>query len=124
MQLATREERQWAMLCHVSTLLLYAVLIGGIGMPFALLSLLGPLAGWLLARRSMPFVAAQAKEALNFQILVVLGLVAATILMFVLVGFLIFWVLIALHFVMTVLAAVKVMDGVPYRYPFNWRVVR
>lgn len=110
----TREERQWAMLCHVSAMLMYVTAVGGLVAPFVI---------WLLKRDAMPFVADQGKETINFQITILLALLAAVVLMLVLVGFVLFWALLAFHFVVTVIAAVKVTEGVAYRYPFCWRVL-
>ena len=56
-----QEARQWAMFCHFAAF---------IGLVFPFGSLLGPLIVWQLKRESDPFVDAQGKEALNFQITV------------------------------------------------------
>jgi uncharacterized Tic20 family protein len=111
----TRDERQWAMLCHVSAMLMYVTAIGGLVAPFVI---------WLLKREEMPFVADQGKETINFQITILLALAAAVVLMLVVVGFVLFWALLAFHFVVTIVAAVKVTEGVAYRYPFCWRVLK
>jgi uncharacterized protein len=111
----TRDERQWAMLCHVSAMLMYVTAVGGIVAPFVI---------WLLKREAMPFVADQGKETINFQITILLALAASVVLMLVLVGFVLFWALLAFHFVITIVAAVKVTEGVAYRYPFCWRLLK
>lgn len=111
----TRDERQWAMLCHVSAMLMYVTAVGGLLAPFVI---------WLLKRDEMPFVADQGKETLNFQITILLALAASIVLMLVVVGFVLFWALLAFHFVVTIIAAVKVTEGVTYRYPFCWRVLK
>ena len=61
-----QEERQWAMFAHLSALAggLLTSAIGGWGF------FLGPLVIWLMKKDSMPFVADQAKESLNFNITV------------------------------------------------------
>ena len=111
----TRDERQWAMLCHVSAMLMYVTAIGGLLAPFVI---------WLLKRDDMPFVADQGKETINFQITILLALAASVVLMLVVIGFVLFWALLAFHFVVTIVAAVKVTEGVTYRYPFCWRVIK
>src|SRR3954464_13024820 len=58
---ATPDERNWGMLAHLSSL----IAIWLVGLAF-----LGPLLIWLLKKDQSPFVADQAKEALNFQIAV------------------------------------------------------
>src|ERR1700692_4009806 len=90
------EERGWAMAAHLCGLLW---ILGGSGLIFlpfgalALFTILGPLIILLSKGQSMPYVAAQAKESLNFQITVwLLGLVFA-LLAIVLIGFVLLWVL-------------------------------
>lgn len=111
----SREERQWAMLCHVSAMLMYVTVVGGLVAPFVI---------WLLKREEMPFVADQGRETINFQITTLAALAASVVLMLVVVGFVLFWAILAAHFVLTIVAAVRSMDGVRYRYPFCWRPVR
>src|SRR6478752_4737122 len=74
-----QEERQWAMFSHLSALLggLLTSAVGGWGF------FLGPLVIWLLKKDTMPFVADQAKEALNFNITV-----SAVFLVLMILGFL------------------------------------
>lgn len=111
----TREERQWAMLCHVSAMLMYVTVIGGLVAPFVI---------WLLKREEMPFVADQGKETVNFQITILLALAASIPLMLIFIGVVIFWGLLAFHFVITLVAAMKVTEGVAFRYPFCWRAIK
>jgi hypothetical protein len=110
----TADERQWAMLSHLSAMLMYVTLIGGF---------VAPLVIWLLKRDSMPFVADQGRETLNFQITILLALACAGVLMLVLVGFALFWSLLLFHFIVTIIAAVKASEGVAYRYPFCLRLI-
>lgn len=120
------EERQWAMFAHLSALAggLLTSAIGGWGF------FLGPLVIWLMKKDSMPFVADQAKEALNFNItisavmllFVVLGVVTLG-LGFLLTGPLMILVGIA-ALVFIVIAAMKANEGVAYRYPFTIRLVK
>ena len=109
------DDRQWAMFAHLSALLMYATVIGG---------LIVPLVIWQSKKDTMPFVADQAKETLNFQITILLALIASWMLVILLVGFLLVPIVVLLHFVLTIVAAVKSGEGVQYRYPFCWRVVR
>lgn len=110
----SKEERNWAMLAHLSGLLAFATLIGGI---------LGPLVLWLIRKDEMAFAAEQAKEALNFQITVfVAGLIAA-VMCLVLIGFVLLGILAIVDLVLVIVAAVKASEGVSYRYPFNLRLI-
>ena len=121
------KERQWAVIAHLSAMLLYAGLLGG---------LLGPLLSWLVFRADMPFVDDQGRETLNFQITVTLLLVAgivlfgAGLLLAAAGGWLLAVVavagcalLIVVHFVLTIVAAIQASEGVRYRYPYCWRLI-
>jgi uncharacterized protein len=126
-EVVSSEERGWAMAAHLCGLLW---LLGGGGLIFlpfgglALFTILGPLIILWSKGQSMPFVAAQAKEALNFQITVwLLGLIFA-VFTIVLIGFALLWILGIVNLVLVVVAAIRVSDGAPYRYPFSWRLVK
>jgi uncharacterized protein len=119
---ASAEERQWGLFGHLSALT--GLFTGGIG------NIVGPLVIWLIKKDTMPFAADQAREALNFNItllLVTVVLFLITLVTFGLgavltmpIGLLlgIAWL------VLTVLGAMKANDGVAYRYPFALRLVK
>ena len=104
------------MLAHLSAL-------AGLVLPLIGI-VLGPLAVWLTRRDESEFVAAHAKEALNFNISVLLGTIACMLLMLVFVGFLLGSALFILWLVMTLIAAIKASEGQTYRYPFSLRLVK
>jgi uncharacterized protein len=124
---ANSEERGWAMAAHLCGLLW---ILGGGGLIFlpfgglALFTILGPLIILLAKGQSMPFVAAQAKESLNFQITVWLLGLLFVMLAFVLIGFVFLWILGVVNLLLVIIAAIRVSDGAPYRYPFSWRLVK
>jgi uncharacterized Tic20 family protein len=109
------DEKQWAMVCHLSAMLLYFTAIGGF---------IAPLVIWLLKREQMPFVDDQGKETLNFQITIVLALIVSWILFLVLIGIPMLIGVLLFHFIATIIAAVRSSEGVLYRYPLCWRVIR
>ena len=120
------EERQWAMFAHLSALAggLLTGAIGGWGF------FLGPLVIWLMKKDTMPFVADQAKEALNFNITVaavMLALFAFGVLTlfigFILAGPAMVVVAIA-ALVLIIMAAIKANEGHAYRYPLTIRLVK
>lgn len=111
----SREARQWAMFCHLSALL-------GIWIPFG--TLIGPLVLWQLKRESDPFIDAQGKEALNFQITVAIASAISLLLMIVVIGFFLFGLVAIGALVLTIIGGVKANEGVPYRYPFTWRLIK
>ncbi len=126
-EVTNSEERGWAMAAHLCGLLWVLGSGSLIFLPFGglvLFTVLGPVIILLAKGDSMPFVAAQAKESLNFQITVwLLGLLFA-LLALVLVGFVLLWILGIVNLVLVVIAAIRVSDGTPYRYPFSWRLVK
>src|SRR5215475_7495207 len=112
----TENERTWGMLAHLSAL-------AGLVMPLVGI-VLGPLAVWLARRDDSAFVAEHAKEALNFNLSVLLGAIACMLLMLVFVGFLLGSALFIFWLVMTLVAAIKASEGQVYRYPFSLRLVK
>lgn len=120
------EQRQWAMLAHLSALL-GTLLTGhwfGIGC-FA-----GPLVIWLVKRETMPFVDDQAKEALNFNITMA---IIAVVLLLITVLTLGIGIILALPagvvigiawLVLVIMATIKANEGERYRYPFCLRLIK
>ena len=86
-------------------------------------SIIPSLIVWLVKKDS-PFVAAHAKEALNFQITLILGFVIAFFLMLVLIGFFLFWVLGVVNLVLCIVAALKASSGEHFSYPLTLRLVQ
>jgi uncharacterized Tic20 family protein len=105
------EERTWSLLSH----------LGGI-----LFGFLPSLVVWLVFKGRGPFLEDQAKEALNFQITVLIGYVAASILTAITFGALGFlpFVVWGVNVVFCILAAVAVSKGQWYRYPVTLRLVK
>ena len=112
----TENERTWGMLAHLSALAGLVVPLIGIA--------LGPLVVWLAKRDESEFVAAHAKEALNFNISVLLGAIVCMLLMLVFIGVLLGTALFIAWLVMTLVAAIKASEGQAYRYPFSLRLVK
>lgn len=114
-QVPTREERTWAMLCHVLAL-------SGLVIPFA--NVIAPLIVWLLKREDSPFVDDQGKEAINFQITVTIVAAACVLLAFVVIGFILLPVVVIAWLVLTILATIRANEGVAYRFPFTIRLIK
>jgi uncharacterized Tic20 family protein len=120
------QEKQWALFAHLSAIL-GAIVTGHI---FGIGCFLGPLVIWLVKRDTMPFVADQGKEALNFNI--TLAIVGAALFLLILLTFGLGLILaipvgavVALGWlVFVVIAAIKASEGVAYRYPITLRLVK
>jgi uncharacterized protein len=110
----TKDEMQWGMFAHLSTFAGYVI-------PFG--NLLGPFVIWQMRKDEQPFVADQAKEALNFQITVTLAAVASLFLACFLVGYVLLPLVGIADLVLTMMAAMAANKGELYRYPLTLRLV-
>lgn len=110
------QDKMWASLAH----------LGGI------LSFVPSLIIWLVFKERGRFTAGEAKEALNFQITLLIGYLAinvvSTILGLITFGLLaglgsLNWVLWLVGAIFSVLGFISARDGRPYRYPFALRLI-
>jgi len=92
----------------------------------ALVGFLVPLIIWLVKKDSMPFVDDQAREALNFQIAVLIAFAACGVLTTVTCGFgaVLFLPLWVADLVFGITAAMKANEGTAYRYPYTLRLIK
>ncbi|MCL2872509.1 MAG: DUF4870 domain-containing protein [Betaproteobacteria bacterium] len=107
----TADEKNMAMLAH---------LLG------IITSFIGALIIWLISKDknpAQPFATEQAKEALNFQITILIANVICWILMFILIGIFLIFVVFIVNLVFCIIAAVKTSKGEAYRYPIALRLV-
>ena len=108
---ASQEDRTLALLTHLSGIIL---------------SFIVPLVLWLINKDKpeKAFLNDQAKEALNFQITVVIAWVIAIVLSAIAIGFLLYPVIWIGNLILCILAGVKANEGVAYRYPFALRLIK
>ncbi len=112
--LPNKEERNWALLAHLSTFSSF------IGIP----GFIGPLVVWLVKKDEMPFAGDQSKEALNFQISLFIYFIVSAILMFVFIGFFLVAALFGIEVIFTIIAAMQASEGRRYRYPLTIRLIQ
>ncbi len=112
--LAPHEENNWAMASHLSTLAGHLVPFGHI---------LGPLAIWLMKKDQSAKVELHAREAINFQITMTLGMVVGLLLSVVLIGIPILIGLYIFDLVVTIQATMKAKDGLHFDYPMTIRFI-
>ena len=105
----TQDERTWAMIAH----------LGGIVAGF-----LAPLVVMLTQGEKSPFARRQAVEALNFQILLLIGYTVSAVSMILLIGFLLFPLVWIGGIVFMVIGGIAANKGEDYRYPVNLRLVK
>jgi uncharacterized Tic20 family protein len=102
-------DKLWSVLCHLS---------GFFGFPFLL-----PLVVYLVMRGESEYVAAHAKEALNFHLSCFIYALVCVPFCFILIGIPFALALLVVPAILAVVAAVKASDGVYYRYPWTLRLV-
>jgi len=102
----TSDEKTMALLSHVLTL------VAGF---------IAPLIIWLVKKDDSPFVAAHAKESLNFQITCT---IVCIVLFITIIGILLIWVVGIVALILVIMATIKANEGKLYRYPFNIRLIK
>jgi len=78
---------------------------------------------WILKKDDSAYIADQAKEALNFQITVLLAQFIAGVLVFILIGFLFMLIIWVINIVFCIIAAISTSKGETYRYPLTLRLI-
>lgn len=111
-----RNEQTYAILAHASSA------AGMIGVPLGFL--VGPLIIYLVYGKVSPFVEANARESVNFQISLMIYMAISLVLMFVLVGFLLAGAVTIFGVVEVVIASLKARDGYLYQYPLCIRFIK
>lgn len=99
----------WAMLAHLSGIILLII---------------GPLIIMLVFGPRSAFVKSQSVEALNFQIMIAIGLVISAVLTVVVIGAILLPIIWILGIVFMIVGGVAANQGKDYRYPFNLRLVK
>jgi hypothetical protein len=111
-KLQESDEKMMGLLAHV---------LGGVT------CIIGPLIIWILKKDESPFVNDQGKEALNFQITILIAFVVAGILSFIpfigCLAALLFPALGVASLVFGILGGIEANKGVVYRYPFSLRLI-
>ena len=102
----TEDERSMAMLVHVLSIFFW---------------ILPGLIIYLLKKDESSFVAAHAKEAMNFQLTLTLLYI---VLLISLVGIILLWVPYFIQLALCIVATMKASDRKLYRYPFTIRLIK
>lgn len=110
----SQEERNMAMLCHFAA-------FSGFFIPFGMV--LGPLVVWLLKRDSSEFIDAHGKEAVNFQITMLIAFVISGALAFILIGIPLLVGLAIFELIVVIIAGIKASEGSHYQYPFSLKII-
>ena len=111
----SNETRNWGMLCHLSALLGFVPPFIGV--------VLGPLAIWLIKGKEHPFIDANGRESLNFQISMLIYSAILSVTICIGIGLFLLPALWAVDVILIVVAAVKASGGAVYRYPLTIRLI-
>ncbi|MCP4611665.1 MAG: DUF4870 domain-containing protein [Planctomycetes bacterium] len=106
----------WGMICHLAALAGIVVPVVG--------CVVGPLIIWQIKKDEFSFVNDQGKEAVNFQITILIYLIVSGLLTFLCIGFVLLPAVGIFDFVFMLIAAVKANDGEHYRYPLTIRFIK
>ncbi len=114
-----KDARRWAMFCHLGGLawLLWwiAPVVGGVVCSLVL---------WQIKKDEYEFVDDQGKEAVNFQISMLLYWAGAFILSLACVGLVLMPAVCVVDIGFSVYAAIKASNGEYYRYPLSLRLIK
>jgi uncharacterized Tic20 family protein len=105
----TGNDKIWSILSHLSCMF---------GVGFIL-----PLVVYLAMKGESEYVRANAREALNFHISVLIYCICCIPLVFVIIGIPLLIIIGLVSFILAIVAAVKAADGGCYRYPLTLRLV-
>lgn len=114
-QSATSDERSAAMWAHLLGLLVY---------PLPFLHLIVMAWWWVRGRGASAFVEEHGREALNFQLSILVYLLIAFSLSLVVIGILMLPLVLLMQLVMSIEAAVQARAGHRFRYPLTFRFLR
>jgi uncharacterized Tic20 family protein len=106
----TEDERTWGMLAHLSCFIASLA-----GLPF-----LGPLVVWMMKKDQSQFVADQAREALNFQLAMLVAILVCTATC---IGIILVPVIAIAGIIYPILGGLEANKGIVYRYPYTIRFI-
>jgi len=113
-----KDARMWSMFCHLgglAALLPIVPVVGGV---------IAPLIIWQIKKDEHTFVNEQGKEAVNFQISILIYEIVAGLLIFACVGAFLLPAVMIFDIVFLVIAAIKTNNGLHYRYPLCIRFIK
>ncbi|WP_289076756.1 DUF4870 domain-containing protein [uncultured Pseudoalteromonas sp.] len=111
----SKDEKTWAMLCHLSA-------VAGFVIPFG--SILGPLVVWLIKKDEMPIVDLHGKKSLNFQISMAIAYFVCFLLVFAVIVLVLLPLVAIFSFIMVVLASIKANEGKEFNYPLSLNLIK
>ncbi len=114
----SKDARMWAMFCHLGGLAGLVPIVPAFG------SIIAPLVIWLIKKEEHPYIDEHGKEAVNFQISMLLYAIICIPLCFICIGFFLLAAVGIVDIVCLLIAAVKANNGERYRYPISIRFIK
>jgi len=111
------DEKMWSMLIHLGGAIISFV-------SYASLAFLPALIGFLVLKDRGPFVRENTKNALNFQLTMLIGVIVGWITAFILIGFLILLAVWVVNIIFSIIAAVRSNRGEVYKYPMTIQFIK
>ena len=105
----SQESKNMAILCHLLSLFT---------------GFIGPLILWIIKKDEDKWISNHAKEALNFQITIIILMITSAILAVIFIGILLWIVTCICDLLFCILACIAASKGEDYRYPVSLRVIR
>jgi uncharacterized Tic20 family protein len=105
----TQDEKNLGLIMHVLSLVGF--------------SLIGPLIVWLVKKDESPFINAQGRELLNFQLSFLIYAIVCIPLCFVLIGIPLLIIVGLASFILTIIGLVKATEGKIYRFPVTIKML-
>ena len=109
------EERNWALFSHLG-------MLAGMFIPFG--NILTPLIIWQVNKDKSEYITDHAKEALNFQLTMLIIYIGCALMCIILIGIPMLIIAFLLDIILSIIAAVKASNGEYYDYPFNFRLIK
>ena len=109
------QERQWALICHLSALSGYVIPFGNLIVPIII---------WSMKKDEMPMVDEHGKEVINFQISMMIWMIISGILILIVIGIPLLIMLAILQVVFIIIGAIKADSGKLYKYPMTIQFIK
>ena len=112
----SKDARLWAMICHLAGLAGMVIPVVG--------NIVGPLIVWQIKKDMDPFVDRNGKEALNFQISMLIYGIVAGLLCTIFIGCFLLPLVGIADLVLLIIDSIKASNGEAYRYPVTIRLIK
>ena len=103
---------------------LVLLLLTGLATLVSIPAFLGPLIIWLTKKDEIPAVDEAGKEAVNFQLTMLLVQLVSFPLCFIFIGFITLFGAVVMSVVFAIIAGMEANKGNTYRYPMTWRMIK